>query len=83
MGIEDGKAELPAITQQVAPHASSPNRDDRGKGEKRVEPAMAGIPAGAVQRMPQEGIPGLPPVDPADIVAAWDEADACVADNRS
>lgn len=52
--------------QKVAPHASSRHGDDREEGRKGVEPAMAGIPAGAVQMMPEVGIPGLPPVDPVE-----------------
>jgi hypothetical protein len=64
MDIEDGKARLPAITQQVAPHASSPNRDDRCRDGKRVEPAMEVLPLVGLQRMPERASPGRPPVDP-------------------
>ena len=43
-------------------------RDDRVGDEKGMEPAMAGIPGDADQRMPRVASPGLPPVDP--VVAA-------------
>lgn len=48
----------PTVSQDPAP------RDDRGRGGIRAEPAMAGIPGDAVQRMPRVASPGLPPVDP-------------------
>jgi hypothetical protein len=85
--IAIGRSEDPA-RPRIPSHAkigktALASRHDSGNEGKWVKPAMAGIPAGAVQRMPQEGIPGLPPVDPADILAAGDGADAHAADNRS
>lgn len=61
MDIEDGRSDLPAITQQIAQHASSQHGDDSRIGRNRDEPAMAGIPAGAVQRMPEMASAGLRP----------------------
>jgi len=51
---------------EAALAAADPNDvgDDFGNDGNGVEPAMAGIPAGAVQRMPGLASAGLPPVHP-------------------
>lgn len=61
-----GSAPIVSPAASIARREGSPGRigDDRVGSEKGVEPAMAGIPSGAVQRMPLRTSPGLPPVDP-------------------
>lgn len=54
-----------SVKAALAAAAPDPVGDDIGNDGNGVERAMAGIPSGAVQRMPESASPGLPPVDPA------------------
>lgn len=60
-GREAGTANRTTARNPTVPRAY---RDDTGRKIEGIEPAMAGIPGDAVQRMPRVASPGLPPVDP-------------------
>lgn len=60
-GMVGMEAAMEATCAAAAPDLVGDDSENEGNG---VEPAMAGIPSGAVQRMAESASPRLPPVDP-------------------